>query len=83
MRIAPPTLLPNLDDVFPTLFKYEFKRSLFVLLFRSGGVLVSPKIPPTKKAPTYDGPIVAESFSVNIVIPFLSSFSNDCFLPDL
>ena len=73
--MAPPTLFPNLAEVFPTLLRYELIMSLVVLLWRAGGTFVRPYKPPTMNEQTYDGPIVADNFSVNIVIPYLSTFS--------
>ena len=63
MNIAPPTLLPNLADVLPTLLTYELIINFLVLLFFCGGTLVNPINPPTKNDATYDGPIVEASFS--------------------
>lgn len=81
IRIAPPTLLPKRADVLPTLFRYELIINLVVRLFLAGGTWVSPIKPPTIKEQKYDGPIVAESFSVNMVTPCLSTFSNGLALP--
>ena len=46
-----------------------------MLLLRAAGVLVRPMKPPIIIEQKYEGPIVADSLSVNMVIPGLSTFS--------
>lgn len=76
MKIAPPTLLPKRADVLPILFTYELIINFVVLRLFWGGNLVIPIIPPTKNDATYDGPMVAESVSVNMLNPGLSIYSS-------
>ena len=52
MKMAPPTLFPNLAEVFPTLFMYALIINFLDLRFLSGGAFVIPINPPKKNEAT-------------------------------